>query len=305
MEFIKLVQSNGGILNGSTRFDFTNYFEVAAGATRCEHALWAEADRMRGLQITQDNLVNQQGVVKNEVQVNVLNQPYGGFPWLDMPQHANMNWYNAHNFYGDLDGPRRGDARADVERVLQDVLRAEQRRRRRGPATSSRRRRSRGCGSTSPTSRPGRSRRSPTSPSRGRRRRSAARGTIRSPSGRRSGIALPRAASGRRRSGTPSGCSTRCCAGARRSLYDELVRKRALAGGVGAGINVGLGNMFNYKGPMLYTPQLIHDTDKPADTLVAAIDVVDRRRCSAAPVDQATLDRALVKMRSLLYATIE
>ena len=28
MEFIKLVQANGGILNGSTRFDFTNYFEV-------------------------------------------------------------------------------------------------------------------------------------------------------------------------------------------------------------------------------------------------------------------------------------
>src|SRR5262245_35094759 len=28
MEFIKLVQSNGGILNGSTRFDFTNYLEV-------------------------------------------------------------------------------------------------------------------------------------------------------------------------------------------------------------------------------------------------------------------------------------
>jgi hypothetical protein len=28
MEFIRLVQENGGILNGSTRFDFTNYFEV-------------------------------------------------------------------------------------------------------------------------------------------------------------------------------------------------------------------------------------------------------------------------------------
>src|SRR5690349_4266287 len=27
-EFIRLVQSNGGVLNGSTRFDFTNYYEV-------------------------------------------------------------------------------------------------------------------------------------------------------------------------------------------------------------------------------------------------------------------------------------
>src|SRR6476659_3473054 len=101
MEFIQLVQKNGGILNGSTRFDFTNYFEVMP-AHKLETALWAEGDRMRGLAITQDNLTNQQGVVKNEVRVNVLNRPYGGFPWLDMPQYANTNWHNAHNFYGDL-----------------------------------------------------------------------------------------------------------------------------------------------------------------------------------------------------------
>ena len=84
-EFIPLVESNGGILNGSTRFDFTNYFQVVPVHT-LETILWAEADRMWGLKITQDNLTNQQGVVKNEVKVNVLNQPYGGFPWLDLPQ---------------------------------------------------------------------------------------------------------------------------------------------------------------------------------------------------------------------------
>src|SRR5262249_47057761 len=67
-----------------------------------ETVLWAEADRMNGLAVTEENLKNQQGVVGNEVKVNVLNQPYGGFPWLDMPQYANTNWYNAHNFYGDL-----------------------------------------------------------------------------------------------------------------------------------------------------------------------------------------------------------
>lgn len=101
MEFVKLVQENGGILNGSTRFDFTNYFEIVP-SHKLETMLWAEADRMRGLDISQENLTNQQGVVKNEVKVNVLNQPYGGFPWLDMPQYANTNWNNAHNFYGDL-----------------------------------------------------------------------------------------------------------------------------------------------------------------------------------------------------------
>src|SRR5258708_26529141 len=101
MEFIRLVQQNGGILNGYTRFDFTNYFELLP-SNKLETALWAEADRMKGLAIDDDNLKNQQGVVSNEVKVNVLNRPYGGFPWLWMPQYANTNWYNAHNFYGDL-----------------------------------------------------------------------------------------------------------------------------------------------------------------------------------------------------------
>ena len=101
MEFIRLVESNGGVLNGSTRFDFTNYFAVMP-AHKTETLLWAEADRMRGLDITQDNLKNQQGVVGNEVKVNVLNQPYGSFPWIDLPMAAFQNWYNSHNFYGDL-----------------------------------------------------------------------------------------------------------------------------------------------------------------------------------------------------------
>jgi zinc protease len=100
-EFDKLTERNGGINNGSTRFDFTNYFEVMPSHMLAP-MLWAEADRMSGLSINQASLENQQGVVKNEVKVNVLNQPYGGFPWLDMPQYANENWYNAHNFYGDL-----------------------------------------------------------------------------------------------------------------------------------------------------------------------------------------------------------
>ena len=57
---------------------------------------------MKGLAITAEHLKNQQDVVKSEVRVNVLNRPYGGFPWLWMPQVANTRWENAHNFYGDL-----------------------------------------------------------------------------------------------------------------------------------------------------------------------------------------------------------
>ncbi|HVF16282.1 MAG TPA: pitrilysin family protein, partial [Steroidobacteraceae bacterium] len=116
-EFFKTVEGLGGQLNGSTRFDYTNYYE-AFPSNALETMLWAEADRMRSLDITQENLVNQHGVVKEEVKVNVLNQPYGGFPWLQLPQVANENWYNAHNFYGDLqhiDAATLEDARAFFE----------------------------------------------------------------------------------------------------------------------------------------------------------------------------------------------
>jgi predicted Zn-dependent peptidase len=100
-EHVKIVQANGGVVNGSTRFDYTNYFQIVP-SNALELTLWLEADRMRSLEVTPENLKNQQDVVSEEVRVNVLNQPYGGFEWLGLPQKANTNWYNAHNFYGDL-----------------------------------------------------------------------------------------------------------------------------------------------------------------------------------------------------------
>ena len=42
-------------------------------------------------------------------------------------------------------------------------------------------------------------------------------------------------------------------------LYEELVRKGRLTGGVDGGINSGLGNMFDYSGPMLWMAQIFHD----------------------------------------------
>jgi len=101
MELVQRVQQNGGTLNGSTRYDFTNYFEVLPKHT-LELALWMEADRMRGPVITDAELDNQRDVVKNEIRVNVLNQPYGSFPWIDMAELAYANWHNSHNGYGDM-----------------------------------------------------------------------------------------------------------------------------------------------------------------------------------------------------------
>jgi zinc protease len=113
-EHVQIVNENGGTLNGSTRFDHTNYFEVMP-SNALELAMWLEADRMRSLKITPENLKNQQNVVSEEVRVNVLNQPYGAFEWLGLPQRANTNWFNAHNFYGDL---------ADIEAATLDDVKS-------------------------------------------------------------------------------------------------------------------------------------------------------------------------------------
>ena len=101
MEHIRLINSSGGLLNGTTHYDVTNYFE-AVPSNALERVLWLEADRMRALKVDEENLRNQRDVVKEEVRVNVMNQPYGGFPWLDLPPVAFRNWPNAHNFYGDF-----------------------------------------------------------------------------------------------------------------------------------------------------------------------------------------------------------
>ena len=101
MEHASLIQGAGGVMNGSTHPDYTNYWEMLpTGAL--ELALWLEADRMRAPRITQENLENQIAVVQEEIRVNVLNQPYGGFPWILLPPVAFDTFPNAHNGYGDF-----------------------------------------------------------------------------------------------------------------------------------------------------------------------------------------------------------
>src|ERR687890_263663 len=96
------VQGAGGSFNGSTHLDYTDYFEVLpAGAL--EGALFLEADRMRGPRLTEETLRNQVDVVKEEIRVNVLNRPYGGFPWLKLPPVMFATFPNAHDGYGSFE----------------------------------------------------------------------------------------------------------------------------------------------------------------------------------------------------------
>jgi zinc protease len=114
LEHFRYVQASGGMFNGSTHLDYTNYFE-ALPSNAFERGLFLEADRMRSPRITEENLANQISVVKEEIRVNVLNRPYGGFPWLVLPPVLFDTFPNAHNGYGgfvDLESATVADASA-------------------------------------------------------------------------------------------------------------------------------------------------------------------------------------------------
>jgi predicted Zn-dependent peptidase len=296
-EFDKIIYNNGGVNNGSTRFDYTNYYEVVP-SNALESVLWVEGDRMHGLDLNADALKNQQGVVGNEVKVNVLNQPYGGWPWLDMPQLANVNWYNAHNFYGDLseiEAATLDDAqqffdqyyrpnnavlvvagdidyaatKAMIERYFGDI--------RHGPPIKL--------------------------PSLAEPRQTKAKFKVKpdalapKPAYSVAWHMPPR--------DTPQWYAMGLIdqilvQGQDSRLYDKLVRQTGIASGLQGGINVGLGNMFNYHGPMLWTVGFIHDPTKSREEVETALDAViaDVR---TKPVSADELDRARTKIRSSLY----
>ena len=109
--FDRVIESGGGVNNGSTRFDYTNYI-VTGPISILEPVLWLEADRMKHLDFSPANLKNQQEVVKEEVRVNVKNRPYGLFFWTDLGALAFDKWENAHDGYGsfeDLDAAKLDD----------------------------------------------------------------------------------------------------------------------------------------------------------------------------------------------------
>jgi len=75
-EHFLLVFNNGGTMNGTTNPDRTIYYE-ALPANQLDLALFLEADRMRSLAITKENLDNQRNAVQEERRLGVDNQPYG------------------------------------------------------------------------------------------------------------------------------------------------------------------------------------------------------------------------------------
>ena len=298
---ISTISNAGGILNGSTRYDFTNYFEVVP-SNALERMLWLEADRMASPVINDEVLKNQQGVVGNEVKVNVLNQPYSTWPWIDLPMLANTNWYNSHNFYGELkeiEAATVEDAKQFFDSfykpsnavlvVAGDIDYA---------ATRAMVEKYYGwMPKAAPVKLPDISEPRQTA------EKFRARTDALAPKpGWAAGYHVPAR-------GTPEWYAMglidqMLVKGQDSRLYRKLVAETGIAGEVGGGINFPLGNMFNYQGPMLWSFNFTHDANRSRDEIKGAVDaVIEDLRTTK--VSAAELARAKTKMRSSLYSTID
>jgi zinc protease len=72
----RLTEDVGGFNNASTYDDFTNYYEVVP-SNYLETLLWAEADRLVGLNVNDAVFKSERDVVKEEFRQRYLSQPYG------------------------------------------------------------------------------------------------------------------------------------------------------------------------------------------------------------------------------------
>src|SRR5712691_2730957 len=95
------ISNAGGTMNGTTSSERTNYFETLP-ANQLPLALWLESDRMRSLNVTQENLDNQREAVKEEKRLRYDNQPYvNGF--LRLFEMSFRNHANAHSTIGSME----------------------------------------------------------------------------------------------------------------------------------------------------------------------------------------------------------
>jgi len=297
MQHIKLVNSSGGVLNGSTMYDVTNYYE-AVPSNALERVLWLEADRMRALKVDEENLTNQRDVVKEEVRVNVLNQPYGGFPWLDMPPVAFRNWANAHNFYGDF-ADLDAASLADVQKffrtyylpnnavllMLGDVEPKE------GMALAQKYFGSISAGAAPPFA-------DPSEPPQHEERR----GHVEEKFGTLPAMAIAYVLPQRRSADWYAMIllDQALHGGRAGRVYRELVLEKQIAVEADGGVD----DVFGYNGPSQMTTRILHKPEYSAEQTVAAFDAV-LREVQEKGISQEELDQLKVKWRSDYYSTLE
>ena len=75
-EHSALINGVGGVMNAYTSDDVTVYWETVP-SNYLERVLWLEADRMRSLDVSEENFSSEREVVKEERRVRVESPPYG------------------------------------------------------------------------------------------------------------------------------------------------------------------------------------------------------------------------------------
>jgi zinc protease len=299
-ELLRLIQSNGGTLNGNTRFDFTDYFEIVPPPA-LRLMLWAEADRMGGLLIDDSALRRQKDIVKSEIRLSYINQPDGGFPWLDVPKFANKNWQNAHNFRGlpagldsaSLDDVRRFHAAYYVPNnavvvvsgnfrppEVRDWIHAYFGQIPRGPAPQ----------------RPDISEPAQAEERRGERIDSLADRPVLA-------VAFHMPARGTKAFYAMAIIDQVALQGNDSWLARSLIDERALAGAVFGGANL-QGNMFNYQGPMLWTVAVQYSQ---LDRSQVIVDSIQQKldRLASTPLEAQDFELARRKAKSALYDDLD
>jgi zinc protease len=99
-ELVALIENYGGNHNGQTNKDHTIYFEQVP-SNQLDMVLFLEADRMKSLAITKENVDNQREAVKEERRLRVDNQPYGK-TWETLDDLAFDNFANEHSVIGSM-----------------------------------------------------------------------------------------------------------------------------------------------------------------------------------------------------------
>ena len=299
--FDRVIEGGGGFNNGDTRYDFTEYIE-SGPISALEPMLWLEADRLKTLDFSIKNLDNQRSVVEEEVRVNVLNQPYGSFYWLDLPQKAFDTFPNAHNFYGDfkdLDAARIEDVEKfyrqyyspnnAVLAIVGDVNTAE--------IFSKVEKYFAGIPSRPTPPRPDvseapqKSERRATQPDKLAKVPALAVGYRMPP--RSSPDAIVAAVT-----------SELLHNGDASILFQALVKEKQVATSVSGGVNWPLGNAFEYDGPTLMTSFMVYPLNVTEQQLLAAYDSAIADLAKKGP-SREQVDRIAAKMRSDWYNQLE
>ena len=297
--FDQVISGGGGRNNGSTRPDFTNYIEVAP-VSALERILWLEADRMKTLDFNPTTLKNQQDVVKEEIRVNVKNQPYGGFMWIDIGQHAFQKWENNHDGYGSFQDLENASL-ADVQSFHRDYY---------GPNNAVL-----GiAGDITPAEAfrladkyfgaiPGRSTPPPPDYSEGlntQEKRVNQTDALAQVPAIAAAWKMPARGS---RDHAPMAVLGSVLAGDDASrLYQSLVKRKQIALSVDP--LYGLTDPWSYNGPTLYTLFALYKPDSSADAVLAAIDE-EVAKIAQGGVDAATLKRVKTKMLADWYNGLE